>query len=302
MPRTSQLGAFEDRSHLPLREPHDRGARTAGRSDRRPHRLDRDCARGRPRADRLLHALPRNGREHELCRRHRIARARGAGFALAYPALNIQALRGVADDEQGLAAGLVGSSFQIGGAVVLAIATAVTTTHTPANTTAAQTVHGLHAGMAVPIVGAGLLALMCGATLLRNHRFPGACGDERPRAPAARSSRLKTRHSTKRKPHADHQEHARDRSRPRRLVHRRGLHRHDRRARPTARLGAAAVHFTPAPARPGTRIRTARRSGSPRASVSASAKAARSRRSAPATACSSSRARTTGTAPRRPAS
>ena len=96
----------------------------------------------------------------------------GAGFALAYPALNIQALRGVADDEQGLAAGLVGSSFQIGGAVVLAIATAVTTTHTPAKATAAQTVHGLHAGMAIPIIGAGILALMCGTTLLRKHRFP----------------------------------------------------------------------------------------------------------------------------------
>ena len=55
----------------------------------------------------------------------------------------------------------------------------------------------------------------------------------------------------------------------------------------------------PARAPPGTRIRSARRSGSPRASASASAKAARSRSSAPATASSSSPARTTGTAPRR---
>jgi MFS family permease len=94
----------------------------------------------------------------------------GAGFALAYPALNIQALRGVADDEQGLAAGLVGSSFQIGGAVVLAISTAVTATHTPARATAAQTLNGLHAGMVVPLLGAGLLALMCVAALTGQHR------------------------------------------------------------------------------------------------------------------------------------
>ena len=94
----------------------------------------------------------------------------GAGFALAYPALNVEALRGVADDEQGLASGLAGSSFQIGGALVLAIATAVTVTHTPAHATAAQAVHGLHAGMGVPVVGAGLLAVMSAAALLRQRR------------------------------------------------------------------------------------------------------------------------------------
>ena len=56
----------------------------------------------------------------------------GLGFGLAYPTLNIQALTGVRDDEQGLASGLVGSSFQIGGAIVLAIATATILAHTPA--------------------------------------------------------------------------------------------------------------------------------------------------------------------------
>ncbi len=42
-------------------------------------------------------------------------------------------------------------------------------------------------------------------------------------------------------------------------------------------VGAASVHFTPARGRPGTRIRAGRRSGSPKASASASARAARSR-------------------------
>jgi MFS family permease len=94
----------------------------------------------------------------------------GAGFALAYPALNIQALSGVADAEQGLASGLVGSSFQIGGALVLAISTAATLAYTPAQATAAQAVHGLHAGMSVALVSAGLIALLSAATLLTQRR------------------------------------------------------------------------------------------------------------------------------------
>ena len=49
----------------------------------------------------------------------------GVGFALCFSSLNVQATSGVADDEQGLASGLVQTSFQVGGAVVLAITTAV---------------------------------------------------------------------------------------------------------------------------------------------------------------------------------
>ncbi|MDA0139006.1 MFS transporter [Solirubrobacter deserti] len=49
----------------------------------------------------------------------------GLGFTLGYAALNVQATAGVADHEQGLAAGLVQTSFQMGGAIVLAAVTAV---------------------------------------------------------------------------------------------------------------------------------------------------------------------------------
>jgi MFS family permease len=49
----------------------------------------------------------------------------GGGFALCFPSLNMQATAGVADHEQGLASGLVNTSFQIGGAVVLAVVSAV---------------------------------------------------------------------------------------------------------------------------------------------------------------------------------
>jgi MFS family permease len=49
----------------------------------------------------------------------------GIGFALCFPALNIQATGGLADDEQGLASGLLNTSFQVGGALALALVTAV---------------------------------------------------------------------------------------------------------------------------------------------------------------------------------
>jgi MFS family permease len=48
----------------------------------------------------------------------------GIGFASEVP-LNVAATNGVAPEEQGLAAGLVNSSFQFGGALVIAIAAAV---------------------------------------------------------------------------------------------------------------------------------------------------------------------------------
>jgi EmrB/QacA subfamily drug resistance transporter len=49
----------------------------------------------------------------------------GLGFALCFPSQNIQATAGIADHEQGLASGLVNTSFQLGGAIGLAIVTAV---------------------------------------------------------------------------------------------------------------------------------------------------------------------------------
>jgi MFS family permease len=53
----------------------------------------------------------------------------GGGFALCFPSLNMQATTGVADHEQGLASGLVNTSFQIGGAVVLAVVSGVASGH-----------------------------------------------------------------------------------------------------------------------------------------------------------------------------
>jgi sugar phosphate permease len=49
----------------------------------------------------------------------------GVGFALCFPSINSQATAGIADHEQGLASGLVNTSIQVGGAIVLAVTTAI---------------------------------------------------------------------------------------------------------------------------------------------------------------------------------
>jgi MFS family permease len=49
----------------------------------------------------------------------------GAAFGLGFSSLNIQGTAGVANQEQGLASGILQTSFQLGGAIVLAIVTAI---------------------------------------------------------------------------------------------------------------------------------------------------------------------------------
>ena len=49
----------------------------------------------------------------------------GIGFGLGFPSIQVQATDGISDSEQGLAAGLVQSSSQVGAALVLAVTTAL---------------------------------------------------------------------------------------------------------------------------------------------------------------------------------
>ncbi|AJT42555.1 MFS transporter [Psychromicrobium lacuslunae] len=51
----------------------------------------------------------------------------GIGFALGFPSINVQATAGIHDAEQGLAAGLIQTSSQVGAALVLAVTTALVT-------------------------------------------------------------------------------------------------------------------------------------------------------------------------------
>ncbi|MFC7625096.1 MFS transporter [Microlunatus sp. GCM10028923] len=49
----------------------------------------------------------------------------GVGFALGFPSISVQATSGIKDSEQGLAAGLLQTSTQVGAALVLAVTTAL---------------------------------------------------------------------------------------------------------------------------------------------------------------------------------
>jgi EmrB/QacA subfamily drug resistance transporter len=88
----------------------------------------------------------------------------GLGFALAYGPLNVAATNGVAPEEQGLAGGLVNTSFQFGGAVVLAIATAVNSAAAGSDGTPVSILDGFQAAIVVSVVAA---ILGVAATTLR---------------------------------------------------------------------------------------------------------------------------------------
>jgi EmrB/QacA subfamily drug resistance transporter len=79
----------------------------------------------------------------------------GFGFALAYGPLNIAATNGIAASEQGLASGLVSTSFQFGGALFLAITTAVNAAATDGGSPQAL-LDGFQAAVVVSVIAAGL--------------------------------------------------------------------------------------------------------------------------------------------------
>ncbi|WP_212756119.1 MFS transporter [Flexivirga aerilata] len=95
----------------------------------------------------------------------------GVGFALTFPAINSQATEGVDSDEQGLASGLLNTFVQVGGAVMMAVVTAITAGGSgtirpgallPGMTTAVVVILGL------TIAGFALTVWVLGAT--RNRR------------------------------------------------------------------------------------------------------------------------------------
>jgi predicted MFS family arabinose efflux permease len=80
----------------------------------------------------------------------------GLGFGLAYGPLNIAATNGIAAHEQGLAGGLLNTSFQFGGALVLAIVTAVNNASAKGAHSATSLLHGFRTAVIVSVAAAGL--------------------------------------------------------------------------------------------------------------------------------------------------
>ncbi|MFD0573544.1 MFS transporter [Kitasatospora gansuensis] len=103
----------------------------------------------------------------------------GIGFALGFPSVNIAATNGVADDEQGLASGLVNTAFQVGSALVLAAATAVITAGSNGGQSPAAQLDGYRPALLV-ITGislVGFLVTAVGVAVERNRKQPVAVPD-----------------------------------------------------------------------------------------------------------------------------
>jgi EmrB/QacA subfamily drug resistance transporter len=113
----------------------------------------------------------------------------GLGFALAYGPLNIAGTNGVVTEEQGLASGLVSTSFQFGGALVLAVVTAVMNANTGVDGSPDALLDGYHAAIVVSVIAAGL-GVVATALPLRARRKP-----------AAEAESLQSSHSPKQRRH-----------------------------------------------------------------------------------------------------
>jgi MFS family permease len=87
----------------------------------------------------------------------------GLAFSLAYGPLNIAATNDIAAEEQGVAGGLVNTSFQLGPALVLAVVTAVNDAYARPGASPSALLDGLHAALFVPLgvslIGFAVMAL-----------------------------------------------------------------------------------------------------------------------------------------------
>jgi predicted MFS family arabinose efflux permease len=91
----------------------------------------------------------------------------GLAFSLAFGALTIAATDGIAEEEQGLASGLLSVAFQFGPALGLAVATAVNVAATGADRSPQALLDGYHAALVVPVVAAVLAAAVAASGLRR---------------------------------------------------------------------------------------------------------------------------------------
>jgi MFS family permease len=103
----------------------------------------------------------------------------GLAFALTYGPLTIAATEGVDEAEQGLAGGLINASTQFGGALMLAIVTAVNVVVTGEDPSAARMLDGYRAALVVPLVAVAIGALLtAGGLRPRREPVPGTAPGE----------------------------------------------------------------------------------------------------------------------------
>ncbi|MEU8637500.1 MFS transporter [Amycolatopsis sp. NPDC048633] len=95
----------------------------------------------------------------------------GIGFTLAFSSLNIQATAGISDSEQGLAGGLLNTSLQVGGAIGLAVVTAVLTANGGREASPAALLTGLTPALTV-VTGIAVLGLLVAISGLAARKKP----------------------------------------------------------------------------------------------------------------------------------
>ncbi|MFG2475082.1 MFS transporter [Streptomyces fagopyri] len=96
----------------------------------------------------------------------------GAACALVFPSLNIQATNGVDDHEQGMVSGLLNTSVQVGGAIFLAVVTAVVTANSSGGSSPQAVLDSYRSGLLV-VTGIALAGLLITLPGLRTRRPRG---------------------------------------------------------------------------------------------------------------------------------
>jgi len=98
----------------------------------------------------------------------------GAGLGLIFVAITSESVAGIDADQTGLAGGLINATQQVGGAIGLAVITAVATSYTNGTThTPINAVHGFQTALLVAAgVAAGGIALAATLIPAREHRPP----------------------------------------------------------------------------------------------------------------------------------
>ena len=109
----------------------------------------------------------------------------GLGFALAFGPLNVAATTGIAAHEQGLAGGLLNSSFQFGGALALAVTTAVINAGAGLDASAQELLDAFGPALVVPVVVA-VIGVAATALDLRREGSPAGGARLGPRSSAGR--------------------------------------------------------------------------------------------------------------------
>ncbi|MEV8316703.1 MFS transporter [Streptomyces sp. NPDC059900] len=94
----------------------------------------------------------------------------GFACALVFPSLNIQATNGVDDDEQGMVSGLLNTSIQVGGAIFLAVVTAVITASSHGGDASPQAVLDSYRPGLLVVTAIAVAGLLITLTGLRTRR------------------------------------------------------------------------------------------------------------------------------------